>query len=88
MARWRIKPQRTHFEGPAPGGADVSHGVNVYLVDADGNDRKIAVWYAARASGSGADVRPPDAVRPYLDDLEPPAHLVVTSTGVSVLNAD
>jgi hypothetical protein len=46
MARWSIGRDTRRFDGPGPGGRDVSHGVNVYLRGAEGAERKIAVWYA------------------------------------------
>jgi hypothetical protein len=83
MGKWPIQPRTRRFEGPAPGGADVTHGVNVYLRDAGGNERKIAVWYTREQYER--NVSTDNAVRAYLDDDEPPEHLVVTSSGVSVL---
>jgi hypothetical protein len=83
MPKWTVKPETRRFEGPGPGGRDVSHGVNVYLRGAGGQERKIAVWYV-RGEHEQA-MRPREAVRPYLDEDEPPEHLLVSGGGVSVI---
>jgi len=75
MARWSVQQHTRRFAGPGPNAADVSHGVNVYLRDATGQERKIAVWYATGANERV--LRPKEAVRRYLDDALPPDHLIV-----------
>ncbi len=87
VAKWRIIPGTRLFNGPGPGGRDVSHGVNINLRATQGmEERKIAVWYARSVDAS--EMRPRDAVAGYLDDENPPDHLLVTQSGVSVIDSE
>lgn len=85
MAKWKIQPKSRRFDGPAPGGADVTHGENVYLKSLSGTETKIAVWFA---SGYAGDLSAKTAVREWLDEAAPPAHLLVTDGGVSALSLE
>lgn len=85
MAKWKIWHGTRRFAGPGPGGRVVSHGVNVNLRDESGIERKIAVWYAPQVRE--VDNQPKKAVQPYLDDDDPPHHLLVSDAGVSVIDA-
>lgn len=85
MAKWKLEPRMRRFPGdPGPDGRDCSHGANVYL-RSETRRRKIAVWYARGAHESA--LRPREAVREYLDLDDPPTAVLVTTTGVSVIEA-
>jgi hypothetical protein len=79
MSRWTVEREGSRFDG-RPGAADVAYGFNVHL-EGPGK-QKIVVWYA---NGETAAVSPREAVRPYLDDVDPPEHLLVHRNGVSVV---
>ena len=83
MAKWTIQAGERRFTGPGPGGCDVDHGVKV-SIQSPHDQRKVAVWYASKTS---TKIRPHEAVMQYLDDDEPPAHLLVTGKDVSVIDA-
>jgi hypothetical protein len=86
MAKWTVRQRTQRFAGPGPGGRDVSHGVNVYLLDESGAERKIAVWYAPQVRE--VDNQPKRVVVPYLDDDDPPQHFLVSEADVSMIDAD
>jgi hypothetical protein len=78
---WRVI--ETHSVGTSPDRDTVA----AYLVtiERDGEQRRVMVELAGTAAIAGRTLDAPvawDAVRDYLEDDDPPTHLIVTSAGI------
>jgi N-methylhydantoinase B/oxoprolinase/acetone carboxylase alpha subunit len=51
-------------------------------IERDGEERRIYVEFAGTAKAAGRSFNARTAVHDYLDDEDPPKHLIVTTTGV------